>query len=127
MRPISRARRDGGMATAELAACLPVLAILLLAGLAAISVVDQQGRAQDAASEIARAAARGDTGAASRLLSQTAPRGSTVTITTADGLVTATVTVRLRPFDGAMGSYAVTERAVAAQEPATAQGTAPVR
>ena len=43
MRQLAARRRDAGMATAELAACLPVLAILLLAGLAAISVVDQQG------------------------------------------------------------------------------------
>jgi hypothetical protein len=112
-----RAGADDGMVTAELAACLPVLAIAVLAGFAALSVADQQVRAQDAAAEVARAEARGDPSAASRLFGQTAPAGSTFTVATADGQITATVRLAVRPFGGVIGSYTVSERAVAAIEP----------
>lgn len=112
-----RADVDDGMVTAELAACLPVLAIAVLAGFAALSVADQQVRVQDAASEVARAEARGDPAGAARLFAQTAPSGSTFTLATASGQVTATVRLTVRPFGGVIGSYTVSERAVAAIEP----------
>jgi hypothetical protein len=69
----NRLRGDRGMVTAELAMALPVLIIVLAAGLAAVTVVGQRVRAEDAAREAARAAARGDTAAAHRLVSQVAP------------------------------------------------------
>ena len=110
-------QRDAGMVTAELAACLPVLAFMVIAGLAAISVADQQVRAQDAAREVARADARGDPESAARLFTQTAPAGAVVSTVTTAGEVTATVRVTLRPFGGAIGHYSIVERAVAATEP----------
>jgi Flp pilus assembly protein TadG len=109
--------RDGGMATAELAACLPVLMILVLAGLAAVSVADQRIRVHDAATAIARAQARGDPATAQRLFTQLAPSGSTFTVRTGDGEITATVHVTVRPFGHRFGSYDLTEQSVAAIEP----------
>ena len=105
------------MATAELAAALPVLAIIVLAGLSAISVADQQERAQDAASEVARAVARGDPAGAADLFARTAPAGSVFTVTTSAGQVTATVRTTVHPVGGRLGSLSITERAVAALEP----------
>jgi hypothetical protein len=104
------------MVTAELAACLPVLAIVVLAGIAAVSTAQQQVRAQDAASEVARAEARGDPGTATRLFAQTAPARAEFTVTTSGGQVTAVVRATVRPF-GRLGSFEVTGRAVAAVEP----------
>jgi hypothetical protein len=105
------------MATLELAACLPVLAIIVLAGLGAVSVADQQVRAQDAANEVARAEARGDEATAIRLFAQTAPAGAHFTLSTAAGLVTATVRATVHPFGGRLGGFSITEQAVAAVEP----------
>jgi hypothetical protein len=67
------------MVTAELAAALPVLVLLLLAGLSAVRVVDARVRCLDSAREVARAAARGDTGAAARARA-VAPAGAQVSI-----------------------------------------------
>ncbi len=80
------------MVTAELAACLPVLALVVLVGLAAVSAAGERVRAQDAAAEVARASARGDPAAAARLFADTAPTGATYTVSTDAGQVTATVT-----------------------------------
>ncbi len=113
------------MVTAELAACLPVLMLILLVGLAAVSIAGQRVRAQDAASEAARASARADSTAARELFEQTAPRGSSFSIATANGQVTATVTVTIRPLGGWLGSYVVVERAVAAVESPTSVGAPP--
>lgn len=105
------------MVTAELAACLPVLALVVLVGLGAVSAADQQVRAQDAAAEVARAVARGDVAAAGRLFSETAPAGATFTVETSDGRVTATVRAVVRPLGSHVAGFAITERAVAAVEP----------
>lgn len=56
-----RLRGDAGSATAELAVCLPALALLLALGLGALSVVRDQLRCVAAAREVAIAAARGET------------------------------------------------------------------
>jgi Flp pilus assembly protein TadG len=128
---VTRWRRGGGgdrgMVTAELAACLPVLVILIFVGLAAVSVADQRVRAQDAAAEVARADARGDTAVAARLFAQTAPRGATYSVRTDAGQVIVTVTVSTQPVGGLFGHYTVTERAVAAIEPSNTvtSGTPP--
>jgi Flp pilus assembly protein TadG len=105
------------MATLELAACLPVLVIIVLAGMGAVSVADDQVRAQDAAGEVARAEARGDDVTASRLFAETAPAGAHFTVSTESGLVTATVHLTARPFGNRVGGFSITERAVAALEP----------
>jgi hypothetical protein len=105
------------MVTAELAACLPVLALVVVVALSAISIAGQQVRAQDAASEVARASARGDSAAAGRLFADTAPRAAALSVVTAGGNVTATVRVTLHPLGGWLGSYTVVERSVALVEP----------
>ncbi len=72
-------RADGGMVTAELAACLPVLVLLLAFVVSVATVGSAAVRAQDAAREAARAAARGDDAAAARLAHDAAP-GAAVSI-----------------------------------------------
>jgi hypothetical protein len=109
-------RRDDGMVTAELAACLPVLVLLLAVALSAVSVASVRVRAMDAAREAARAAARGDQATALALARAAAP-GAGVRISVAGGEVTAIATVQGQlpvPF---LPSVTVSERAVAAREP----------
>jgi Flp pilus assembly protein TadG len=108
---------DRGMVTAELAACLPVLVLILAVALTAVAAVGVRVRLQDAAREAARAAARGDQSVASQLAARAAP-GATLTITTEGDHVVAVVRGRLHPLGGWLPALTVTERAVAAVEPA---------
>ena len=104
------------MVTAELAAALPVLVLLLAVVLSAVRVASIRVRAQDAAREAARAAARGDPAAVARLLRATAP-GTSVRWEIRGDRVTAVAVARTRlpvPF---LPAVTVTERAVAAREP----------
>lgn len=104
------------MVTAELAACLPVLVLLLAVALSAVSVASLRVRAQDAAREAARAAARGDPGVGQALARRAAP-GAVVRVSERGDEVTAVASVRahlLLPF---LPSVTVTEQAVAAREP----------
>jgi Flp pilus assembly protein TadG len=110
-------RDDTGMATAELAASLPVLMIILAVALAAVSISGARVRAQDAAGLAARAAARGDQADGRRLFDQTAADGSDLDVTVTATDVTATVRTVVRPLGGWLGSYTIVERAVAAPEP----------
>jgi hypothetical protein len=105
------------MVTAELAASLPVLVLLLAVALAAVSIGGQRVRAQDAAEEAARAVARGDAVAGQRLFELTAPRGSSLSVVAGADEVSATVRVVITPLGGWLGGYTVVERAVAATEP----------
>lgn len=113
----NRAAADAGMVTAELAASLPVLVIVLAVALAAVSIGGQRVRAQDTADEVARAMARGDAATGQRLFQQTAPRGSSLSVVAGSDEVTATVRVVINPLGGWLGRYTVVERAVAATEP----------
>jgi len=106
------------MATVELAACLPVLVLLVSAVLGAVAVVSAHVRAEDAAREAARAVARGDPAAAARLVRQTAA-GARLSTSSGGADVTATVTTSVHPLGGLLPSFTVTERAVAAREPAS--------
>jgi Flp pilus assembly protein TadG len=108
---------DRGMVTAELAACLPVLVLILAAALTAVSVVGARVRLQDAAREAARASARGDPGAAHRLAAAAAP-GAAISVSRSTGDVVATASARVHPLGGWLPSFTVTERAAAAVEPA---------
>ncbi len=112
----SRVRSDVGMVTAELAAALPMLMILVAVALCAVSVAGQRVRAADAAREAARAAARGDPMTGSRLAAASAP-GSTVKITRSGDRVTARVRIVVHPMGGWLPALTVVERAVAAVEP----------
>jgi Flp pilus assembly protein TadG len=104
------------MVTAELAACLPVLVLVLAAALTAVSVVGARVRVQDAAREAARAGARGDVAAAHRLAAESAP-GSSLRLDASATQVVATVRERVHPLGGWLPSLTITERAVAAAEP----------
>lgn len=104
------------MVTAELAACLPVLILVLGVALAAVSVVSARVRVQDAAREAARACARGDQVAARRLTERVAP-GATLSTARAGDDVVATVRLTTRPLGGLLPSFTVEGQAVAAAEP----------
>ncbi len=104
------------MVTAELAAALPVLMILLAVALSAVSVAGQRVRAADAAREAARAAARDDSAAAMRLAAAADP-GASLTISRSADRVEARVRVVVHPMGGWLPGLAVVERAVAATEP----------
>ncbi|ASD21107.1 hypothetical protein B7495_02515 [Cryobacterium sp. LW097] len=69
-----RLHRDRGSVTAEFAAVLPAVLVVLACCLGAVQVVGQQVRMTDAAADVARLLARGDgAGPASGLLAAVAP------------------------------------------------------
>jgi Flp pilus assembly protein TadG len=115
----SRPHGERGMVTAELAACLPVLVLMLAVAVSAVSVAGVRVRAQDAAREAARAAARGDPGQAQRLAQHAAP-GVALDITTQGDEVVAVARVSVHPLARWLPGLTVTERAVAAVEPSAA-------
>lgn len=81
------------MVTAELAALLPVVVLLLAVGLGAVRYGIDQVRCVDAARAAARAAARGDS--SSEVVEvglRGAPAGATVSVTRGGGLVRVSVT-----------------------------------
>jgi Flp pilus assembly protein TadG len=107
--------RDRGSFTAELAAGLPALMLLLLAGLTAVVAVSTRLQCLDAAREAARAAARGDSGPAAA--ARVAPDGSDVDVVADADTVTATVIARVRVLGGSLPAVTVRGTAVAAREP----------
>ncbi|HEX6755800.1 MAG TPA: TadE family type IV pilus minor pilin [Mycobacteriales bacterium] len=112
------ARRDRGVATAELAVALPALFLVIMAGMTAISVLTAQLRCVDAAREAARAAARGETAAIVRSSAAGAgPAGATVAVTTDAESVTVTVSARSGGGRGLLPSFRVAAAAVARREP----------
>jgi len=104
------------MVTAELAACLPVLVLILGVAISAVTVVAERVRLADAAREAARAAARGDPGTGRRLAVQEAP-GARVSVSTGGQTVTAVAVREVHPLGGWLPSITVSERCVAAVEP----------
>jgi hypothetical protein len=112
------------MVTAELAACLPVLMILLAAASTAVLLAGERVRAADAAREAARAAARDDVAVGAQLAAAAAPGGS-LTISRSGDRVEARVRVVVHPIGGWLPGMTVVERAVAAREPAADGGAPP--
>ncbi len=110
------------MVTAELAACLPVLMLVLGVAVSTVSVVSAHVRVQDAAREAVRASARGDGAAARRLVAVAAPGGQLV-VSRAGDEVTARVRVTVHPLGDLLPAITVTERAVAAAEPVPSAGS----
>jgi Flp pilus assembly protein TadG len=111
-------RRDGGMATAELAVVLPVLVLLVAAGLTAVSVLIAQLRCVDAAREAARAAARGETAEVLRsAAARVAPPAATVSVGTDGEEVRVTVSATAGRLGGLLPTFRVTATAVALREP----------
>ncbi|MBG0565241.1 TadE family type IV pilus minor pilin [Actinoplanes aureus] len=106
--------RDRGAFTAELAAGLPALMLLLFAGIAAVSAVMHQAQCLDAAREAALAAARGET---SRSAAETAPDGADIQVSEGADSVTAVVSAGVSMFGGRLPGITVRATAVAAREP----------
>jgi Flp pilus assembly protein TadG len=107
--------RDRGAFTAELAAGLPALMLLLFAGLAAVSAVAAKGQCLDAAREAALAEARGDSGTAAG--ARVAQAGAVVEIGGDGEIVTARVRARLRVLGANLPVINVEGTATAAREP----------
>ena len=107
--------RDRGSFTAELAAGLPALMLMLLTGLAAVGAVTTKGQCVDAAREGAIAAARGEPGvpAAARV----APPGAQVVVAVGGDIVTVTVRAPVAVLGGHLPRTTVEAVAVAAREP----------
>jgi hypothetical protein len=107
--------RDRGSFTAELAAGLPALMLLLLFGLTAVVAVSTRLQCLDAAREAALAAARGDSGPAAA--ARVGPDGSDVDVVEGADTVTATVSARVRILGDSLPTITVRGSAVAAREP----------
>ena len=107
--------RDRGSFTAELAAGLPALMLLLLAGLSAVAAVTVKGQCVDAAREGALAAARGEPGPAAAR--RVAPDGAAVSVAPGGDLVTVTVEAPVPVLGGVLPRFTVRAVAVAAMEP----------
>ncbi len=110
---------ERGMVTAELAACLPVLVLVLAVAVSAISVAGVRVRVQDAAREAVRAAARDDPGRANQLAERAAP-GVAVDISRRGDEVVAVARITMHPLASWLPAVTVSERAVAAVESSAA-------
>jgi Flp pilus assembly protein TadG len=115
MRRRRRPGRDRGSFTAELAAGLPALMVLVFAGIAAVSAVLTKAQCLDAAREAALAEARGEPWA--EVAGRMAPDGADIRVGGDQESVTATVSVRVRVLGAHVPGITVTATAVAAREP----------
>ena len=106
---------DRGSFTAELAAGLPALMLLLLAGLTAVAAVTTKTQCVDAAREGALAAARGEAGAAAA--AREAPPGSSIAVAGDADTVAVTITSSVHVLGGHLPVITVAATAVAAREP----------
>lgn len=106
--------RQSGFATAELAAAMPAIVLLLLTGLFAVNTVATQTRCADAAREAVLAQSRGEDGrtAADRHL----PKQARVDIDATGDTVTAEVSAPVHPLGSLLPAMTVTGRATAARE-----------
>ncbi|MEU0547872.1 TadE family type IV pilus minor pilin [Micromonospora sp. NPDC005979] len=111
---------ERGSFTAELAAGLPALLLLLLAGLTAVNAVSTQASCLHTAREAALAAARGAGNADG---ARTAPPGAEVSVSIDGDRVQATVRAPVRALGGRLPRIAVAATAVAAVEPGVNEGT----
>ncbi|MEH1167862.1 TadE family type IV pilus minor pilin [Micromonospora sp. CPCC 205539] len=108
-------RGDRGSFTAELAAGLPALLLLLLGGLTAVNAVSTQASCLHAAREAALAAARGADGSADGR--RLAPPGAEVSVSIDGDRAQATVRAPVRALGGQLPRTTVVATAVAAVEP----------
>ena len=107
--------RDRGSFTAELAAGLPALILLLLAGLTAVAAVTARGQCVDAAREGALAGARGEPAVAAA--QRVAPPEAVIEAETGEEQITIKVQARVRLFGSRLPMITVEATAVAAREP----------
>ncbi|MGC4895639.1 TadE family type IV pilus minor pilin [Micromonospora sp. DT31] len=98
-----------------MAAGLPALMLLLLAGLTAVNAVTTRVGCVDAAREAALAAARGESGSVAG--TRYAPAGAEVSVTVDGDRVTATVRAPVRTGGARLPRLTVSAEAVAAVEP----------
>jgi Flp pilus assembly protein TadG len=110
-----RLRDERGSATAELAAGLPSLVLLLLFALGAVEAGWSQTECLDAARDAALAAARGGDGVAAG--QREAPAGAVVAVTVDGEFVRASVRVRVNPLGPHLPGVVVNGSAMAALEP----------
>ncbi|AVT31242.1 mucin-associated surface protein [Plantactinospora sp. BC1] len=106
---------DRGSFTAELAAGLPALLLLLLAGLTAVNAVTTKAQCVDAAREAALAASRGAPGVPAG--ARAAPQGATVSVSVNGDRTVATVRAPVRALGARLPRLTVSAIAVAAVEP----------
>ncbi|MEV5693174.1 TadE family type IV pilus minor pilin [Micromonospora globbae] len=109
------AGRDRGSFTAELAAGLPALLLLLLAGLTAVDAVSTRATCLHAAREAALAASRGEDGPSAG--ARAAPPGADVTVAVGGERVQVTVRAPVRALGTRLPRITVVATAVAAVEP----------
>jgi hypothetical protein len=106
------------MVTAETAVVLPVLLLVLVGAVAAVTVVGAQLRCVDAAREGARAAARGEDASVVRALAaRAAPPDALVTISPRGDEVHVVVSARIAPLGPVPLHVPVSAEAVALVEP----------
>ena len=111
---------DRGSATAELAAGLPALVLLLMFALGAVEAVTARMQCLDAARDAALSTARGGDGRAAA--ADRAPRGAAVSVTNDGERVRAEVRVTVRPLGPHLPGFSVSGDAVADAEPSDAIG-----
>jgi uncharacterized iron-regulated membrane protein len=97
---------------------LPVLVLLVAAGMSAVAIVGAQLRCVDSAREAARAAARGEPASVVRQLAHdAAPRGADVAVVLNADRVEVTVSAQIRVLARLIPAVRVSARAVGRQEP----------
>ncbi len=115
-----RSAADGGAVTAEIAAALPALVLVVIAAVWTLSLGLMQLRCADAAREAARAVARGDDPVIVRQVAEVvAPDGAVVEVTERDGLVVVEVAVTVRapvPFADRLPAPTVSAESIAVEE-----------
>ena len=125
---VRRLRRDDerGAVTAEAAVVIPLLLAVAMALVWLVALAATQVRVVDAAREAARAAARGEPDAASvERGRQVAPDGARIEISRGGGVVTVRVASEVSGPGGLLAflpPVPVSSEAVAAEEPAAAEG-----
>jgi hypothetical protein len=115
--------RDRGFFTAELAAGLPALMLLMLAGLTGVSAVVARGQCVDASREGALVAARGGAGEAAAVAA--APADAEIRISVGPDAVTARVRAPVRVFGAHLPAIMVEGSSTAAREPEAGSVTGP--
>jgi hypothetical protein len=112
---------DRGSFTAELAAGLPALVLLLMTGLVAVNAVTTKAQCLDAAREAALAASRGERGSAAAAAS--APAGADISVSVSGETIVATVRAPVRAIAARLPHLTVEASAVAAIEPGAPEPT----
>ncbi len=117
---------ERGAVTAEAAVVIPLLLAVTMALVWLVALAGTQVRVVDAAREAARAAARGESDSSSVERGRAvAPDGARFAISRGGGSVTVQVVSEVKGPGGLLGflpAVPVTSRAVAAEEPAAADG-----